>query len=53
MVREAGGWTNDFLAADALERGNAVLACAPGLKEALVTVTGVEQASEKLERRIS
>jgi myo-inositol-1(or 4)-monophosphatase len=53
MVREAGGWTNDFLAGDALERGNAVLACAPGLKEALVTVTGVEQASEKLERRIS
>lgn len=53
MVHEAGGWTNDFLAGEALTRGNPVLACAPGLKDALVTVTGVEQASEKLQRRIS
>jgi myo-inositol-1(or 4)-monophosphatase len=53
MVREAGGWTNDFLAGDGLSRGNAVLACAPGLKEALVAATGVGQANEKLERRIS
>src|SRR5688500_9874979 len=43
MVREAGGWTNDFLAGDGLRRGNAVLACAPGLKEALVAATGVGQ----------
>jgi myo-inositol-1(or 4)-monophosphatase len=53
MVREAGGWTNDFLAGDGLKRGNAVLACAPGLKEALVAATGVGQANEKLERRMS
>ncbi|MGH8734710.1 MAG: inositol monophosphatase family protein [Burkholderiales bacterium] len=53
MVREAGGWTNDYLAGEALQRGNAVLACAPGLREALVGVTGVGQATEKLERRIS
>jgi myo-inositol-1(or 4)-monophosphatase len=53
MVREAGGWTNDYLAGEALQRGNAVLACAPGLKEALVAVTGVGQANEKLERRMS
>ena len=53
MVREAGGWTNDYLAGEALQRGNAVLACAPGLHEALVAVTGVGQATEKLERRIS
>jgi len=53
MVREAGGWTNDFLAGQGLERGNAVLACAPGLKDALVAATGVGQANEKLERRIS
>jgi myo-inositol-1(or 4)-monophosphatase len=53
MVREAGGWTNDFLASDGLSRGNAVLACAPGLKETLVAATGVGQANEKLERRIS
>jgi myo-inositol-1(or 4)-monophosphatase len=53
MVREAGGWTNDFLAGNGLTRGNAVLACAPGLKDALVAATGVGQANEKLERRIS
>jgi myo-inositol-1(or 4)-monophosphatase len=53
MVREAGGWTNDFLASDGLTRGNAVLACAPGLRETLVDATGVGQANEKLERRIS
>ena len=41
LVREAGGWTNDFLAGEGLERGNAVLACTPGLKDALVAVTGV------------
>ncbi len=55
MVREAGGWTNDFLAGEALQRGNAVLACAPGLKEALVAATGVGQANadEQLKRRMS
>jgi len=53
MVREAGGWTNDFLAGDGLSRGNPVLACTPGLREALVTATGVGQANEKLERRLS
>jgi myo-inositol-1(or 4)-monophosphatase len=42
LVREAGGWSNDFLAGDGLTRGNAVLACAPGLREALIAVTGVE-----------
>jgi myo-inositol-1(or 4)-monophosphatase len=51
MVREAGGWTNDFLAGQGLERGNAVLACAPALRDALVAVTGVGQANEKLEKR--
>jgi myo-inositol-1(or 4)-monophosphatase len=53
LVREAGGWTNDYLAGDALARGNAVLACAPGLKEALVAATGVGQANENLKRRMS
>jgi myo-inositol-1(or 4)-monophosphatase len=52
MVREAGGWTNDYLAGEALQRGNAVLACPPGLREALVGVTGVGQANETTERRI-
>ena len=35
MVREAGGWTNDFLANDGLRRGNAILAAAPGMKGVL------------------
>jgi myo-inositol-1(or 4)-monophosphatase len=53
LVREAGGWASDFLAGNGLTRGNAVLACAPALKEALVAATGVGQANDKLERRIS
>jgi myo-inositol-1(or 4)-monophosphatase len=39
MVREAGGWTNDFLAGDALTEGNAVLACTPGLRAILEKLT--------------
>ena len=53
LVREAGGWTNDFLAGDGLTKGNAILACAPGLREALVAATGVGQANENLKRRMS
>ena len=53
LVSEAGGWSNDFFVGDAIASGNAVLACAPQLKEALVAATGVGQANEKLERRIS
>ena len=41
LVREAGGWTNDFFADEGLTRGNAVLACAPALRETLVAATGV------------
>jgi len=39
MVREAGGWTNDFLAGDGLTNGNAVLACTPGLRVILKKLT--------------
>jgi myo-inositol-1(or 4)-monophosphatase len=39
MVREAGGWANDFLAGDALTEGNAVLACTPGLRVMLQKLT--------------
>ena len=52
LVQEAGGWTNDFFAGEALAEGNPVLACVPALKEALVAVTGVGQANEQLERRM-
>jgi myo-inositol-1(or 4)-monophosphatase len=36
LVREAGGWTNDFLADDGLRRGNKIIACTPELRETLV-----------------
>lgn len=32
LVREAGGWCADFLGGDALQHGNTVLACTPGLR---------------------
>jgi myo-inositol-1(or 4)-monophosphatase len=35
LVREAGGWTNDFLAGDGLMAGGEVLAATPGLVEPL------------------
>lgn len=41
MVNEAGGWTNNFLAGDGLVKGNPVLGCTPGLREAVVAATGV------------
>ena len=40
LVQEAGGHISDFLARDGLERGNSVLACTPGLRDALSTITG-------------
>lgn len=53
LVTEAGGWANDFFAEEGLTRGNAVLACAPALREALVAATGVGQSKQKLKRRVS
>jgi myo-inositol-1(or 4)-monophosphatase len=41
LVEEAGGWVNDFLAGDGLRRGNPLLACSPGLKDALQAATGI------------
>ena len=41
LVREAGGWTSDFLAGDGLAQGNPVLACAPALRDTLIEATGV------------
>jgi len=32
IVREAGGWTNDFFAGQALTAGNPILAAAPGVQ---------------------
>jgi myo-inositol-1(or 4)-monophosphatase len=41
LVREAGGWTNDFLDNGGLLAGNPILACTPALKDDLVRLTGL------------
>jgi myo-inositol-1(or 4)-monophosphatase len=40
LIEEAGGWTSDFLAADGLHQGNALLACTPALATALAEAVG-------------
>ncbi len=40
LVREAGGWVNDFLAGDGLNQGNPIVAAAPGLAEKMQLVSG-------------
>ena len=41
LVREAGGWTSDFLEGNAVLDAKALLACTPGLRKRLVEATGV------------
>jgi myo-inositol-1(or 4)-monophosphatase len=41
IVREAGGWTNNFLSGDWLTGGNPILAATPELRERLVSLTGI------------
>ena len=43
LVREAGGWCNDFLADNGLTKGNAIIAAAPGLAQLMREVAGVEE----------
>lgn len=38
LVTEAGGWINDFLAADGLAKGNPVLACTPEIAPTLKAI---------------
>ena len=40
LIKEAGGWTNDFLANDGLRRGNVVLGCTPALKDIMSGAVG-------------
>jgi myo-inositol-1(or 4)-monophosphatase len=42
LVSEAGGYVSDFLAHDGLTKGNPLIACAPGLKDALVSTAAIE-----------
>lgn len=41
LVREAGGWANDFFAGDGMRSGNPVLACTPELRRAVSASTGI------------
>ena len=45
LVREAGGWTNDFFAGDGLTNGAEILALTPALVEPLVSLTGFADRS--------
>jgi len=40
LVREAGGWTNDFLANEGLTQGNPIIACRPEFAENLEALLG-------------
>lgn len=40
LVREAGGWCNDFLGDGGLNTGNPILACTPGLTAFLQQIVG-------------
>jgi len=42
LVREAGGYVSDFLAGDGLLKGNPIIACAPGLRDALIAAVAME-----------
>jgi myo-inositol-1(or 4)-monophosphatase len=38
LVREAGGWTSDFLAGEGLSKGNLIIACTPELSDKLIVL---------------
>ncbi len=42
LVSEAGGYVSDFLSGDGLARGNPLIACAPGVKDALISAAAIE-----------
>jgi myo-inositol-1(or 4)-monophosphatase len=45
LVREAGGWTNDFLAGKGLDDGNEILASTPALVEPFKVLSGFAKRS--------
>ena len=51
IVREAGGWTSDFLTGDALMEGNLTAAAVPGMIEEIKIISGLEPASDRLPSR--
>jgi len=42
LVTEAGGYVSDFLSGEGLTKGNPLIACAPGLKDAFVSAVAIE-----------
>jgi myo-inositol-1(or 4)-monophosphatase len=42
LVHEAGGYVSDFLSGDGLTKGNPLIACAPGVKDALIAAAAIE-----------
>jgi myo-inositol-1(or 4)-monophosphatase len=42
LVSEAGGYVSDFLAGEGLTKGNPLIACAPGVKDALISAVAFE-----------
>jgi myo-inositol-1(or 4)-monophosphatase len=42
LVAEAGGYVSDFLAGDGLRKGNPLIACAAGVKAALIAAADIE-----------
>jgi myo-inositol-1(or 4)-monophosphatase len=42
LVGEAGGYVSDFLSGDGLNQGNPLIACAPGVKDALISAAAIE-----------
>jgi myo-inositol-1(or 4)-monophosphatase len=52
LVREAGGWTNDFLAGGGLVRGNPALAAAPGFVDQIRFVSGEDSAATEAGDRL-
>ena len=42
LVREAGGYVSDFLAGNGLRKGNPLIACAAGVREALIAAADIK-----------
>jgi myo-inositol-1(or 4)-monophosphatase len=42
LVSEAGGYVSDFLSGDGLAKGNPLIACAGGIKDALISTAAME-----------
>jgi myo-inositol-1(or 4)-monophosphatase len=48
LVREAGGWTNDFLAGEGLLLGNPIVACTPELSDKLTALLAAAEAPAEI-----